>query len=81
MEAMLPRPKVGSFLEDCTNSSATIIVGKREDNIEDIDACPQITNESIVRRQRKMEWEEREGSPERNNDSRVLGMRDNFSLV
>ena len=58
-EAMVPSPKVESLLEDCTNSSATIIEGQREDNTEDIDACPQITNEQTARRQRRMEWQER----------------------
>ena len=56
---MVPSPSVESLLEVCTDSSATIIEGQRDDNIEDIDACPEITNEVVARRQRRMEWEER----------------------
>ena len=38
---------------------ATITEGQREENAEDINACPQITNDPAARRQRIMEWEER----------------------
>ena len=47
------------MLEDHTDSLATITEEQREDKIEDIDACPEITNEPVARRQCRMEWEER----------------------
>ena len=59
MEAMVPIPRIELLLEDRTHSSATIIARQWEDSTEDIDACPQITNELVARRPHKMEWEEK----------------------
>ena len=56
---MGPSPNVESLLEVHTDSSATITEGQREENAEDINAYPQITNDPAARRQRIMEWEER----------------------
>ena len=58
VEVMVPIPRVESLLEDRTDSLATITIVQREDNTEDIHACPQITNEQVARRQSRMEWEE-----------------------
>ena len=58
-EAMVLSPNAQSLSEGRTDSSATITEGEREDNAEDIDACPQITDDPAARRQRIMEWEER----------------------
>ena len=58
-EAMVPSPNVESLPEVHTDSSATITEGQREENAEDINTCPQITNDSAARRQHIMEWEER----------------------
>ena len=58
-EAMVSSTNVESLPEVHTDSSATITEGQREENAEDINTCPQITNDSAARRQRIMEWEER----------------------
>ena len=54
-EAIPPSPRAESLLEDCINSSATIIEEQREENTKDIDAFCQITDELASRRQHKME--------------------------
>ena len=59
MEAMVPSPKLEPLLEDHTNSSAIIIEGQREDNIKDIDVCPQIIDEPVARKHCRIDWEER----------------------
>ena len=56
---MVPSPRVELLLEDRTNSSKTITKRQKEDNLQDIDVCPQITDELATRRQRRMEWKER----------------------
>lgn len=56
---MVPSPRVKSLLEDRTDSSAKITARQREDNTEDINACPQIADGPATRRQSRMEWEER----------------------